>query len=129
MQKRSLGKIRALSFEWGKWRRAGDSLRDLGYKASSLAPSKSSSSEIYAPAEILEGIDDAVRIMREDEFAGYDLFRERFYYRTQMKECAKIFGVSESKASQILDYLLSWVDGHIYAQHRGLGTQAPRAGQ
>ena len=63
--------------------------------------------------------------MREDKFAGYDLFRERFYYRTQLKECAKQFSVSESKASQILDHLLSWVDGHIYSQHRSQGIEKP----
>ena len=123
MQKRSLGKIRALVFEWGKWRRSEDSLRGLGYKSPSLTPNSSSEGEIYAPLEILMGIDEAVRIMREDKFAGYDLFRERFYYRTQLKECAKHFSVSESKASQVLDHLLSWVDGHIYSRHRSQDTE------
>lgn len=92
-----------------------------------MIPSKSSDGELYAPLEIIEGIDQAVRIMREDEFAGYDLFRERFYYRTHLKDCAVLFKVSESKASQILDHLLSWVDGHIYAQHRALNIQMREA--
>ena len=127
MQKRNLSKTKALLFEWGKWRRNEDSLRSLGYKSPELTPSTSRSGDIYAPPEILKGIDDAIKVMRADQFDGYDLLRERYYYRTHMKDCAMLFQVSESKAAQILDSLVGWIDGHIYAQLRELDIPEPAA--
>ncbi len=123
MQKRNLSRIKALVFEWGKWRRSEDSLARLGYVSPTLIPNTSSLDRIYAPPELLEGIDDAIKIMKTDQFDGYDLLRERFYYRTSLKDCAKNFGVTETKASQILDHLLSWLDGHIYSQLRAAGLE------
>lgn len=118
MQKRNLGRIKALVFEWGKWRRAEDSLSNLGFTSPTLIPNTGSIDRIYAPPELLEGIDKAIRVMKDDGFDGYDLLRERFYYRTPLKDCAKQFGITESKASQIIDHLLSFVDGRVYELRR-----------
>lgn len=125
MRKRDLGKIRALVHEWGKWRRNADSLRSLGYSSPELIPASSNQGTFYAPEEILDAIDQAVTDMRREEWEGYDLLRERFYYQQPLKECAKTFGVTESKASLILDNLLSWIDGRIYEKGRS-DQQSPR---
>lgn len=116
MQKRNLGRIRALVHEWGKWRRNADSLRSLGYKAPELIPNSSRQDTFYAPEGVLESIDEAISIMRVEEFEGYDLLKERFYYQQPLKDCARRYGITESKASLILDGLLSWIDGRIYGK-------------
>ena len=115
MRKRNLGKVRALVHEWGKWRRHSDSLRSLGYSSPELIPQSSTRDAFFAPEGILDAIDKAIADMRREQWEGYDLLRERFYYQQPLKDCATTFGITESKASTILDGLLSWIDGRIYS--------------
>ena len=117
MEKRSLRHVKALLHEWGEWRRREDSVANLGYQTPSLIPTFSKGT-YFTPQQILLDIDEAISIMKEDEFEGYALLRERYYYKSPLKECAKRYGVTDSKASQILDGLLAWIDGRIYKRRQ-----------